>query len=181
MILGRAGGVPREECFLHMVPTAPAPRHHSEGLRLCLAGLGLMVPSTPQSIVEETLWLTCNFSRCFKEKLTNGSCYFPGDFRFPFALLFFFSFFYDRLSNTGIPSLLFQLELLRKTPPPLRMCPGSPVPCRAGAWRWWRLRAACLVPSGALGFLLPSWGWQKRVSSLSLEGAPETRQYLAGN
>lgn len=43
---------------------------------------------------------------------------------------FFFHFFYDRLSNMGIPSLLLQLELPRKTPPPLRMCPGSPVPCR---------------------------------------------------
>lgn len=142
-----------------------------------------MAPSTPQSIVEETLWLRYNFPRCFKEKLTNGSCHFPGEFRFPFALLFFFPFFFfhDRLSNTGIPSLLLQLELPRKTPPPLRMCPGSAVPCRAGVWRWWRLRAACLVPSGALGFLLPSQGWGKGVSPLSLEGAPETRQHLAGN
>lgn len=141
-----------------------------------------MAPSTPQLIVEETLWLGYYFPRCFKENLTNGSCHFPGDFRFPFASLFFFIFlffFYDHLSNTGIPSLLSQLELPRKTPPPLS--PVSAVPCRAGAWRWWKLRAACLVPSGVLGFLLPSRGWGKGVSSLSLEGAPKTSQHLAGN
>ena len=32
MILGRAGGVPGEECFLHVVPAAPRPRPQTSQL-----------------------------------------------------------------------------------------------------------------------------------------------------
>ena len=78
-----------------------------------------MAPSTPQSIVEETLWLRYNFPRCFKEKLTNGSCHFPGEFRFPFALLFFFLSIFSRkltlskflLLIEGIPYTNFEVKI----------------------------------------------------------------------
>ena len=32
MILGRAGGVPREECSLHVVPAAPSPHPQTSQL-----------------------------------------------------------------------------------------------------------------------------------------------------